>query len=324
MAIATSSVRNQLQRLLAQMRTNILGQDYVCERLVLALLADGHVLVEGYPGLAKTRAMKSLAKFMHADIKRIQFTPDISPSEVLGAEVYHMQGEIEIASFRPGPIFAHLIMADEINRAPTQVQAVLLEAMEERQVTKVGDTYKLPKMFMVMATQNPIEHAGTFPLPEASKDRFLMNIFIDYPNEATELQVMQLVREEQEKQKEVPFEKIYENQVMEARQQIQDINSPPEIEQRIVKTVFATRFPERYDKELRSWIKLGVSPRGTIALDRCTRARAWLYGRDTVSMEDFNILLHDCLRHRIMPTPAAIEAGINTDRILDRLTEVVT
>lgn len=323
MAVETASARDQLQRLLAQMGTNILGQDYVCERLVLALLADGHVLVEGYPGLAKTRAMKSLAKFMHADIKRIQFTPDIAPSEVLGAEVYHMQGEIEIATFRPGPIFAHLIMADEINRAPTQVQAVLLEAMEERQVTKVGDTYKLPKMFMVMATQNPIEHAGTFPLPEASKDRFLMNIYIDYPNEATERDVMRLVRQEQEQQKEAPFEKIYENQVMEAREQIQHVQTPDEIEQRIVQIVFASRYPERHDDQLKSWIKLGISPRGTIALDRTTRARAWLYGREQVTTEDLDVLLHDCLRHRIMLTPKAVEEGVTTDRVLDRLIEVV-
>lgn len=323
MAVEALSARDQLQRLLAQMRTNILGQEYVCERLVLALLADGHVLVEGYPGLAKTRAMKSLAKFMHADIKRIQFTPDIAPSEVLGAEVYHMQGETEIASFRPGPIFAHLIMADEINRAPTQVQAVLLEAMEERQVTKVGDTYRLPKMFMVMATQNPIETVGTFPLPEASKDRFLMNIFINYPDETTERDVMRLVRDEQEKQKESPYEKIYENQIMEARTQIQHVQSPEAIEQRIVGIVFATRYPERFDEEIRSWIKIGASPRGTIALDRCTRARAWLYGREEVLQEDFDALVHDCLRHRIMLTPKAVEAGVTPDHVLDRLLKLL-
>ena len=323
MTDSATTARDQLQRLIAQMHSNILGQDYVCERMVLALLADGHVLVEGYPGLAKTRAMKSLAKFMHADIKRIQFTPDISPSEVLGAEVYHMQGEIEIASFRPGPIFAHLIMADEINRAPTQVQAVLLEAMEERQVTKVGDTYKLPKMFMVMATQNPIETAGTFPLPEASKDRFLMNIFIDYPNETTERDVMRLVREEQEQQKEKPFEKVYENQIMDARAEIQHVRSPEDIEEKIVRIVFATRYPERYDEELSSWIALGVSPRGTIALDRCTRARAWLYGRDEVTQEDLDSLLHDCLRHRLMLTEKAATQKITPDRILDRIVELV-
>ncbi len=312
-----------LQRLVKLLRTDIIGQEYVCERLVLALLADGHVLVEGYPGLAKTRAMKSLAKYLNVRNKRIQFTPDISPSQVLGEEIYHLQGEIEIATFRPGPIFTHLVLADEINRAPTQVQAVLMEAMEERQVTKVGDTYKLPAMFMVVATQNPIEQSGTFPLPEASKDRFLMNISIQYPSEQTELEVMRLVRDEQEKKTELPFEKVNENQVLNARAEIQHIHTPPAIEERILQLVFATRAPEKYDQDLARWIKLGVSPRGTISLDRCTRARAWLYGRTEVNQDDLDTLWHDCLRHRIMLSDQAIREEITPDIIIDKLLEVV-
>lgn len=314
-----SSARETLQALLVRMNKHILGQPKICQRLLLALLSDGHILIEGYPGLAKTRAMNLLAQHLKATSRRIQFTPDLEPSEVVGSELFHFQGESEIYTFRPGPIFENLVMLDEINRAPTQVQAITLEAMEERQVTKSGDTYKLPHLFMVVATQNPIEQAGTFPLPEASKDRFLMNIMIDYPTEAVERQVLRLVREEQRTDAHDHVELVHESVIHEARAQVQDVRVPDEIETLIVHLAHISRNSILFDSDLAKHIKLGVSPRGSIALDRCARAYAWLEGRDEVTRDDIKELLYDCFRHRLLLTEQAMTENVKPEEVVDMI-----
>lgn len=301
----------------------ILGQEYLVRKLIIAMLADGHALVEGAPGLAKTKAIKTLASLVDASYRRVQFTPDLLPSDITGSDIYVSQkGEFE---FRPGPIFANLVLADEINRSPAKVQSALLEAMAERQVSVGGKSYKLPPLFMVMATQNPIEHEGTYNLPEAQLDRFLMYIKIDQPGAATEKQILRLVREEVagEVEKEEDAPKIGQDVVLKARQEVLNVHMSEALEEYIVQLVMATRHPQKYDAGLEGMILYGASPRATIALDRCVRINAWLDGRDFATPEDVHAVVYDILRHRIILSFEASAEGLTTDTIISRLVKVV-
>jgi MoxR-like ATPase len=309
----------------ARMSRAIIGQSHIVERLLIGLLANGNLLVEGLPGLAKTRAVKALAKNMETDFSRIQFTPDLLPSDITGTEVLHTEAGSPQFRFEPGPLFANIVLADEINRAPAKVQAALLEAMEERQVTVAGTTHRMPDLFMVMATQNPVEQEGTYPLPEAQMDRFLMHVYIDYPDEASELQIIRLVRGESASRGgsgEAPAP-VPQGAVFDAREAIAQVHVGEAIERYIVDLVFATRFPERYDADLRRWIQVGVSPRGGISVDKCARAYAWLNGRDHVLPDDVRAVLHDVFRHRLALSYEAAAEGISANAVLDRVVELV-
>ena len=300
-----------------------LGQEMVVERLLIALLANGNVLMEGLPGLAKTRAIKSMAKNLESDFSRIQFTPDLLPSDVTGTEIYYDEGGKGQFVFQQGPIFGNLILADEINRAPAKVQAALLEAMEERQVTVAGKTYKLPELFMVLATQNPVEQEGTYPLPEAQMDRFLMHVTIGYPDDAAEAQIIQLVRQESRQDNKEEAETISQEAVFAARGEIHDVALAEPMERYLVGIIAATRRPAEFSQDLANWILVGASPRGSIALDKVSRAHAWLQERDHVTPDDIRAVAHDCLRHRLMLSYEANAAGISTDEVIDELIKQV-
>src|SRR5580698_3995863 len=307
----------------------VLGQEAMIERLLIGLLANGNLLVEGLPGLAKTRAIKKLGKFLDAALSRVQFTPDLLPSDITGSEIYYSaEGKGEFR-FQPGPVFNNLVLADEINRAPAKVQAALLEAMEERTVTVAGKTHALPKLFLVMATQNPIEQEGTYPLPEAQMDRFLMHVYVDYPAENSERDIMLLVRSEEEEtastspHSSAPTDRVPQEVIFSARSEIHSIQMAPAVEQYIVALVEATRYPERYDKELRKWIQIGASPRGTIGLDKCSRAYAWLKGRDYVRPDDVQAIAHDVLRHRLILSYEAQAEGIKANQVVSKVIELV-
>lgn len=299
------------------------------ERLLIGLLANGNLLVEGLPGLAKTRAIKKMSEFLDAGLSRIQFTPDLLPSDITGSEIYYSaEGKGEFR-FQQGPVFNNLVLADEINRAPAKVQAALLEAMEERQVTVAGKTHPLPKLFLVMATQNPIEQEGTYPLPEAQLDRFLMHIYVDYPAEKSERDIMLLVRSEEEPAEDqaagsgAKDAKVPQSVIFAARHEIHGMQTAPAVEQYIVALIEATRYPERYDKDLRRWIQIGASPRGTIGLDKCSRVYAWLKGRDYVRPDDVQAIAHDVLRHRILLSYDAQAEGIKADQVIRKVVELV-
>jgi MoxR-like ATPase len=320
------SAHASILELKQRMGQSIIGQEHIVERLIVGLLCNGNLLVEGLPGLAKTRAVKSLAKNLESDFSRIQFTPDLLPSDVTGTEVYHQAGGQAEFRFEPGPIFANIVLADEINRAPAKVQAALLEAMEERQVTVAGTTHKLPPLFMVMATQNPVEQEGTYPLPEAQMDRFLMHVYIDYPDEASEVEIIQLVRDESKQSHgaaEAPPPPIPQEAVFDARSEIDQIHISEAIDKYIVDLVFATRYPERYSDELRKWIQVGASPRGGLALDKSSRAYAWLGGRDHVTPDDVRAVIHDCLRHRLMLSFEANADGVSANQVIDEVVKQV-
>jgi MoxR-like ATPase len=323
------AVQDQILELKKRMSQSIIGQEAIIERLLIGLLTNGNLLVEGLPGLAKTRAVKSLAKHMEADFRRIQFTPDLLPSDVTGNEVLFTEGDQQIFKFQAGPIFSNIVLADEINRAPAKVQAALLEAMEERQVTVAGATHKLPDLFMVMATQNPIEQEGTYPLPEAQMDRFIMHVNIGYPDEASEAEILRLVRSEEGAEKKTKtknkssLQAISQQAVFVARKEITELHTSEAIEQYIVSLVFATRYPERYGKDLRKWIQVGASPRGGLGLDKCSRAYAWLNGRDHVTPDDVRAIVNDVLRHRIMLSYEANADGITANRVIDEIVKRV-
>ena len=282
-----------------QVGRSILGQANLIERLLIALLADGHLLVEGAPGLAKTTAVKQLAAGLEGDFHRIQFTPDLLPADLTGTEIYRPNDGT--FRFDRGPVFHNLLLADEVNRAPAKVQSALLEAMGERQVTVGRETYPLPRLFLVMATQNPIEQEGTYPLPEAQLDRFLMHVRVDYPNRETERAILLLNREEalREGQAETGV-RLSQASVFAARRAIFGLYMAPEVEDYLVHLVMATRRPADYAAELGGWLRFGASPRATLALDRCSRALAWLDGRDYVSPEDIQAVAPDVLRHRVL------------------------
>ena len=306
-----------------QMSKSIIGQDQLIDKIILALLADGNMLLEGLPGLAKTRAIKALSINLACGLSRIQFTPDLLPSDVTGTEIY-VPNEKEKFVFQKGPIFSNLILADEINRAPAKVQSALLEAMEERQVTVSGKTYKMDDLFMVLATQNPIEQEGTYPLPEAQMDRFLIHTIIGYPDDNAELEIMRLNKREASKpDNNKPLNTISTQAIFDAREEIAKIKVTEDIEKYIVSLISATRYPEKFDPELAKLIEFGASPRGTIALDRCSRVNAWMQGRDYVSPKDVHTVIKDVLRHRIALSYKGRAEGVTSDQIIDKLIETV-
>jgi MoxR-like ATPase len=299
----------------------IIGQNHLIERLIIALLADGHLLVEGAPGLAKTRAIKSLAEGLEGSFHRIQFTPDLLPGDVTGTEIYRPQ-EASF-HFQKGPIFHNLVLADEVNRAPAKVQSALLEAMAERQVSVGSETYRLPELFLVMATQNPIEQEGTYPLPEAQLDRFLLHVNVDYPDAEAEAAILRLTRAEAARDTPPPPQPLRQQAVFDARREVLDMHMSTPVEQYIVQLVIATRTPQHYSGELADWIEYGGSPRATIALDRCARAHAWLLGRDFVSPDDVQAVAADVLRHRLLLSFEAEANGITPDQVIRELLALV-
>ena len=317
--------------------SQIIGQEALVENLLIALLANGHLIVEGPPGLAKTRAVNALAQGLEADFHRIQFTPDLLPADLTGTDIYRPEDGTFV--FQPGPLFQNLVLADEINRAPAKVQSALLEAMAEGQITVGRKTYDLPDLFLVMATQNPIEQEGTYPLPEAQLDRFLMHIEIGYPDAQAELEILKLNRGEALKsnakhgndsssvedtaEQEKSLRVLSQSEIFSAREQVLNIHMAPALENYIVDLIIATRQPKKYDDKLSTWLAYGASPRATIALDRCSRARAWLHNRDFVSPEDIQAVLHNVLRHRIILSYQAEAEGITTNQVLDHILTLV-
>jgi MoxR-like ATPase len=338
------SALEEIMALKRRMGESIIGQEAVIERLVIGLLANGNLLVEGLPGLAKTRAIKALARNVDAQFSRIQFTPDLLPADITGTEVYYSAGGEGEFRFEPGPIFANIVLADEINRAPAKVQAALLEAMEERQVTVAGTTHPMPPLFMVMATQNPIEQEGTYPLPEAQMDRFLMKVLIEYPPVEDEVKVIQLVRGEElsalDEGSPAPLDtpantsdhtsdhtsrrtSTTQDVVFEARREIGAIHVSPAMERYMADLVYATRTPELFSEDLRRWIEVGGSPRASLALDKCSRTHAWLNERDYVDPEDVRAITHDVMRHRLMLSYEAQVDGMGPDAIVDAVVQQV-
>lgn len=309
-----------LHQLKDHINTQIIGQDVLVERMLIALLADGHLLVEGAPGLAKTRAINVLSQGIEADFHRVQFTPDLLPADLTGTEIYRpQQGSFE---FQKGPLFHNLILADEINRAPAKVQAALLEAMAERQITVGKATYPLPALFMVMATQNPIDQEGTYPLPEAQLDRFLMHVKIDYPNAVHEQTILHLARAEARGNlhgQERTTAKINQQMLFAARNEVLDIYMADTLEQYLLQIVLATRTPTAYGADLANWIEYGASPRASIALDRCARAKAWLDQRSFVDPGDIQAVAFDVLRHRLILSYEAEAEGISSDDVIRAL-----
>ncbi len=316
-----SEIKDKIIGLKNFLDSKIIGQEDLIKKLLITMLADGHALVEGAPGLAKTKAIKTLAECITAKYNRIQFTPDLLPSDITGSEIYVAQkGEFE---FRKGPVFANLVLADEINRAPAKVQSALLEAMAERQVSVGGKRYLLPELFMVMATQNPIEHEGTYNLPEAQLDRFLMFIKIDQPDAAAERRILNLVRGEVAQTAQEQFAKLQIDDILAARREVLGVHTSEAIEEYLVQLIVATRNPERYDNQLAGQVQYGASPRATIALDRCAKINAWLEGRDFVTPEDIHEVIFDILRHRIILTFEAQAEGVTTDEVISRLLSTV-
>lgn len=316
------SVLPQIQTLKTWLESQILGQPQLIERIVIALIADGHLLVEGAPGLAKTKAIKTLADGLEADFHRIQFTPDLLPSDVTGTDIY--RPETGTFEFQAGPIFHNLVLADEINRAPAKVQSALLEAMAERQISVGKHTYKLPPLFLVMATQNPIEQEGTYPLPEAQLDRFLMHVKVDYPKAAIEKQILQLSRKEAKQDGSTqPESKLDQACIFAARKEALNLHMSDAVEEYMVQLTAATRAPGKYSEELARSIAFGVSPRATLALDRCARVHAWLKGKDFVSPEDVQAVVHDVYRHRLLLSFEAEARGQTSDSVIHTILQLV-
>lgn len=309
---------NQLKDWLAG---KIVGQDHLVERLMIALLADGRLLVEGAPGLAKTKAIKTLSEGMDADFHRVQFTPDLLPADITGSDIYRPQeGSFE---FQAGPLFHNLVLADEINRAPAKVQSALLEAMAERQISVGKNTYQLPELFLVMATQNPIEQEGTYPLPEAQMDRFLMHIMVDYPAPETERAILNLSRQEALQTEQSEVEALTQETLFTARKQVLAVHMAEPVEEYLVQLILATRNTSAYGGDLALWLDFGASPRATIALDRCSRALAWMEGRDFVTPDDIRAVAQDVLRHRLILSFEAEAAGITANQVIDKLLATV-
>nr|WP_024966903.1 MoxR family ATPase [Pantoea sp. IMH] len=327
--------REKLLALEASMNKQVIGQQELVRMLIVALLCDGHVLLEGLPGLAKTRAVRELARHIEGEFRRIQFTPDLLPSDITGSEIYQQNAtrEEDQFRFRPGPVFGNIILADEINRASARVQSALLEAMEERHVTVAGKTWPLPGVFMVLATQNPVDQEGTWPLPEAQLDRFLMKVIVDYPSKENEQLVMQLVRAEQQAkyqadQHENPIPEtapllISQQDIAECWREIATVYVAPTVEQYIVNLVEMTRHPDQVSEAFAGYISLGISPRGTLALDRCGRACAWLDGRDAVLPEDIQRIAPAVLRHRLLLSYQANADNCTPDQAIAMLLNAV-
>ncbi len=313
--------KSNFNQLRGYLNSQILGQAKLVDNLLIALLADGHILVEGPPGLAKTRAVKALADSLDANFHRIQFTPDLLPADLTGTDIY--RAETGTFDFQPGPLFHNIVLADEINRAPAKVQSALLEAMAEQQITVGNKTMLLPKLFMVMATQNPIEQEGTYPLPEAQLDRFMLHLEIDYPDKDTELQILRLTTQEAQQSASAPITKISQQAIMQAREEVLNIHLAPALEHYLVDLIMATRNPATLDPQLASWINFGASPRATISLARCVRARAWLHGRDHVLPEDIQTCLYPILRHRLLLSFEAEADGITPNQVIDRILSLI-
>lgn len=305
------------QRLQTYLNSQVIGQPDLVKQLMIALLADGHILVEGPPGLAKTRAVKVLSDCIEGSFHRIQFTPDLLPADLTGTDIYRPEtGEF---TFQPGPIFNALLLADEINRAPAKVQAAMLEAMAEKQITAGRKTYPLPELFLVMATQNPIEQEGTYPLPEAQLDRFLLQLNVNYPDESSELAILRLNRGEALGIEASEPVHLTQEEIFAARKAVLNIHMAEDVEQYIIRLVMATRQPHRYSDQLAAWLQMGVSPRATLALDRCARAHAWLSGRDFVTPEDVQQMAYPVLRHRLLLSYEAQAEAISPDTIVEQL-----
>ena len=318
-AVFATGAHDSFVRLRDYLSSQIIGQTVLVERLLIALLADGHLLVEGPPGLAKTRAIKALAHAVEGDVQRVQFTPDMLPADLTGSEIY--RPEEGTFRFQRGPLFHNLILADEINRAPAKVQSALLEAMAERQISVGQSTYPLPRLFLVMATQNPIEQEGTYPLPEAQIDRFLLHVSIDYPDRATTLKIMNLARNEAITQLELPppARRLTQEEVFAARREVLALTMADSIAEYIAALVDATRWPEPYSAQLREWLRWGVSPRAALAMERGARAIAWLEGRDYVTPDDVQNIAPDALRHRLLLDYGAQARGVNVQACIDEL-----
>lgn len=320
---AQSATLQALVALKTHVSEQIIGQSDLVERLLIALLADGHLLVEGPPGLAKTRAIKVLAEGIEGDFHRIQFTPDLLPADLTGTEVYRPQdGSFK---FQQGPLFHHMVLADEVNRAPAKVQSALLEAMGERQITIGRETYELPQLFLVMATQNPLEQEGTYPLPEAQLDRFLMHVVITYPEAEAEKHILHLNRVEarasqsSSKNAKTNSSVVTQGIVFDARNEVLDLYMTEELERYLLEIVLATRNPGAYGQDLAEWLAYGASPRASIALDRCARAHAWLNGQDYVGPENIQAVAPDILRHRLILNYEAAADGVTPDDLITEL-----
>ena len=310
--------------MMSEMNKVVVGQKEMIEGITIGLLTGGHILLEGVPGLAKTLTISTMAQTISLQFQRIQFTPDLLPGDLTGTDIFHPEDGSFI--FQPGPIFHHLILADEINRAPAKVQSALLEAMAEGQVTIGSKTYPLPELFLVMATQNPIEQEGTYPLPEAQLDRFLMYVKIGYPDAAVEQDILALARREalgEENKKQAAVSPLSQKDLFSARKQILGVHMSSALENYLIQLVMATRQPISYSEQLAQWLRFGASPRATIALDRCAKAHAWLAGRDYVTPEDIQVIAHDVLRHRILLSFEAEAEGITSDKFIDVLLQLV-
>ncbi|MFM2586768.1 AAA family ATPase [Vibrio sp. TBV020] len=323
-----NQAQQAINRLIEQTELSVIGQSHVVRALVLGLLTNGHVLLEGLPGTAKTRSVKSLAGLLNTSFGRIQFTPDLLPSDVTGTEVYQEVEGTHQLNFQPGPIFNSIVLADEVNRAPAKVQAALLEAMAEGTITVGDKTHVLPDLFMVLATQNPVEQEGTYPLPEAQMDRFIMKVTVDYPEDDAERDIIRLVRSEEQgceaTNRTITSEHIDVELILEARRQLPNVSVSPLVEDYIVALVIATRKPERYtDSNLSNWIEIGASPRASIALDKCSRAYAWLQGRDYVMPDDVRAVVPAVLGHRFSLTYDALADGVDHQRVVEELLDYV-
>lgn len=311
------SNQDKINSLRHYLNHQIVGQPQLIDRLIIALLADGHLLVEGAPGLAKTKAIKTLSEGIGGSFHRIQFTPDLLPADITGSDIY--RPEDGSFKFQPGPIFHNLVLADEINRAPAKVQSALLEAMAERQISVGHNTYALPQLFLVMATQNPIEQEGTYPLPEAQMDRFLMHVNVGYPAAEAERDILKLARNEAMAIPSEPVAEVSEATLLEMRKEVLSVHMAEPVEEYIIQLILTTRDPSEYSDQLTNWIDYGASPRATISLDRCARAHAWLNGRDYVSPDDVRAVIHDVLRHRLILSFEAEASGISADHVIDTL-----
>ena len=314
--------REAIQILEDRMNASVLGQEHIVSRLIMGLLADGNILVEGLPGLAKTRAVRAMADAIEGKFSRIQFTPDLLPLDVTGTEQFNVEDGKKVRHFYKGPIFGNIILADEINRAPAKIQSAMLEAMEERQVTVAGQTHKLPELFIVLATQNPLEHTGTFPLSEAQKDRFFMHVKIDYTKMDAEFQMIKMIQQERFTQSE-PKPKISQEMIFAARREVAQVKFSDAIGHYIIELVYATRYPLRYSKQLEVMIDVGVSPRASLALTQCSQANAWMHGRNEVNVEDVKSVIHDVFRHRLIRSEHTRINNIHVDQIIDIVLEQV-
>ena len=313
--------REKVQDVRQFLAKRVIGQPDLVDGLMLALLADGHIIVKGPPGLAKTRAIKELAKCVEGSFHRVQFTPDLLPADITGTDIYHPEDGSFV--FQPGPIFHHLLLADEINRAPAKVQSALLEAMAEHQITIGRKTYRLPDLFLVMATQNPIEQEGTYPLPEAQLDRFMLHIKIDYPDAQSELEILRLNSDEAVGQVNIDAPRLTQSELFSARNEVSRIEISDSLEQYIVSIVMTTRNPQVYDSDLGRWLSYGVSSRASIALARCAKARAWLSSRNYVTPDDIQICAYPVLRHRLVLSMEAEADNVTPTDVIEKILKLV-